>query len=124
MASPVLSTIAEKLDVGKIGEFDTIISQMNAMPRKEIVEFFQRIQANLPRARKSNSHFSYAANSELSGFPAGNPTYENRSERLKQACYFAACYADQLVLIDPFARVLKTLEIREIDSTFIFEFSL
>ncbi len=123
MASPVLKAIAETINVSQVGEFDTIYSQVGKLSPNEIIDFLQLVQSNLPRARKSNSYFSYAANSELSGYPTGYPSFNSRAANLKQACYFAACYADQLVLLDPFSRVLKGIQVERIDSDFIYEFS-
>lgn len=123
MAGSVLKAIAEKIDVGKVGEFESLHTQMKALSREQVLEFFLRVQSQLPRARRSDSYFSYAANAELSGFSVGYPTLKNRTEKLKQVCYFAATYADQLVLWDPFSRVLKNINTTKINSKFVSEFS-
>lgn len=123
MAGLVLQTIAEKVDVGRVGEFESLHSQIKAMPKSQLVDFFRLVQSSLPRPWKTSSYFAYAANSELSGYPAGTKSYVHRARKLKEACYFATCYADQLVLIDPFSGVLEKLDSREIDSEFISDFS-
>jgi hypothetical protein len=123
MPSTVLKAIAEKIDIGKVGEFDSLHTQIKKMSTPNLIEFFKLVQSKLPRTRHSKSRFSYSANSELSGFPVGNPSFTNRAEKLKQACYFAAIYADQLVLIDPFSGILKNIDSREIDPEFVLEFS-
>lgn len=123
MAGAVLQAIAEKIDVGKIGDLESLQAQVKTMSRVEVVDFFQKIQLELPRAQSSNSYFAYVASHELSGFPAGVISLAQRAKKLKQACYFAACYADQLVLMDPFVDMLDGLNEAKINSKFISDFS-
>ena len=123
MPGLVLETIAEKVDVGELGEFESLRSQINAMSHSQLIDLFHRVQSSLPRPRKTDSHFAYAANSELSGFLAGITSYNERARKRKEACYFATSYADQLVLIDPFHHRLDGLNTEHIDEDFISDFS-
>lgn len=102
-----LSVLDDHIDLGAIGDMDTIAKQVAALSAQKLNEFTSRLWAALPAPTKSDAPFRFVANSMLSGLPYPCGGFSCRSESLAEIATFSAFYASEVVLFNPFRRLMQ-----------------
>ncbi len=74
--------------------------------RKQLLELASSLQDALVSPRRDLSNWSYLANSDMSGLPVMCSQFTCRQRKVSDTAAFAALYADQVVMVDPFSALL------------------
>lgn len=106
--SSYLSVLDEFVDLAAVGDIATIEQQLASHSSTKLGEMCVALWASLPRPIKSDAPHRFVANSALSGLPYPCSGFDCRAENLSQAAAFAAIYASEIVLFNPFRRLVSS----------------
>lgn len=101
-----LDAVDDVIGLDKVGDLDSIEKRLSVLSERDISSFCRRLSETLPRPTAGTGSFRYVANSALSGLPYPCGGMSCRSKNVSEVANFAALYADQVVLFDPFQRLI------------------
>ncbi|MDX8468584.1 hypothetical protein RFM26_23040 [Mesorhizobium sp. VK23B] len=98
-----LDLIDDVVGLDDIGDLSSLVDRLHQIKSEEIIELTAAIRDNLPPPTVNRSPYRFVGNAEMSALPYPCGGLECRSNALAEASLFAAMYADEVTLFNPFS---------------------
>lgn len=120
----VQSVLSEYIDLSQVGDDTTLLEQVARLSPKKVRDLTIELWANLPSPSRKTSPYRYVGNSTLSGLPYPCMGHDCRARNVAEVANFAAMYADEVVLINPFARLVPGQKVKSLPRAYYSDLAL
>ncbi len=115
MSSDILTIISKYLNVTGLGEFSSFEDQVRMLPKERVLQLMFELGEQLPAPRKNVLGFDFLGNSAASGLGSECIAPSCRVKKIESAVAFAALYAEQLILFNPFQNATLYFNIDDVE---------
>lgn len=103
-----LEIIDDAIGLGDVGDASSLNDRLLTLTPEKLFELVEAVKANLPKPVSQASPYCFVGNTEMSGLPYPCSSFQCRDNAFGSAASFAAMYADEFVLFNPFFGNIKS----------------
>ncbi|TPL97779.1 hypothetical protein FJ960_23885 [Mesorhizobium sp. B2-3-11] len=97
-----LEIIDDAVGLGDVGDASSLNDRLLTLTPEKLFELVEAVKSSLPKPVSQASPYCFVGNTEMSGLPYPCSSFQCRDNAFGTAASFAAMYADEFVLFNPF----------------------
>lgn len=98
-----LDAIDNVVGLGGIGDLESIEDRLVEIEPEKLLDLSVQIRESLPVPKVFSSKYRFVGNTQMSALPYPCSNFECRDSSIEDTALFAAIYADEMVLFNPFS---------------------